>query len=1405
MSVSVEQPLHFSQQLSSPPHSPNHVLHAHTPASPQPPPPPPAAELDMNTSTSADTMPSTGQNHDRGDAEMQDGDEPARRDASTNTIAVEISAIDEDAMDVTPDVEAESLLPNGSSEAQEATITTPASPAPVLDDTTEIIIPTDPPPPVDPDALPPPVDPSTQPPPPPPPVDPPRSDSGSSDDEDGLPPWHPLPEDLSSPDEGELKEIEERGEHSALDHEYWEGEAFKPLEYPEYTAGEAGRIHWAIDAYNGTQDKQNHEVVMKSEIVTIGGHQWQIKFYPKGNDSDYLSVYLECLSVQDTKDNKDNEFTKDVSSDETVEPRGEKKADEIMVTAEHAPTDSVTEASAQVVKLAQDRRDSAKSASEDVEIPVVTQHTPLPLLGSKKMLKRNSVAAQISVVLYNPTEPRVNYSRNALHRFCKGSPDWGWTRFHGPHYDISRRIPGQRMALLRDDKLAFTAYIRVVEDQTDCLWEHPIRENPWDSFAMTGLQGLMLGENASAPGGNMISAVSSWMLFKPFRNLLYSINVPDPNDEPFTRPKPLTSALQQVLYMLRTQVEPGAGPVALDDIIDALEWYRIHEGLDKLDVMETWEVLRLKLEEELQGTPYAARLDAICGPKRDYSTGRPSYRVPVEGVDSMQDAVNQSPDLTISGQHLPELLTIELDRHKFDSVKTRSHIKVLNKVTLDDQIVVADTPYTLYGFVVHKQTLQSYVYQPILRPEGPNSRWYSYSDSKDENHVKCLSKHEAVDAHEGKPSSTQIIGNDPVAYIAMYIRDDVARSAFISDSESERWDVPEWLKLEVESKKSSTSLPPMPPPPIGEPNSVVDQEKGKEVVAEPPKLLDFRVIDSRAYLEHEGPGVFDAFDARWEAENSKHVHTLSLSSNDGCKDIREKLMGVLTDVKDPRQIKFWFLDPTRGAFDRPNFLSTGIIEFSAGSYNRYTETNGWTLEVPPSACRRIWVHITDFEKLPELPKEEEKGSEAFHHSTSSSSLPGADAEMDAIQVVESAVEPSSSASPPQIPTPLEDTFMSGSDEPTAALLEQASPRGSEVNTPPPPPPTNNTESNDTAMLEVESTPAVDPPTVDVIIPGAGPGDTEMGGTQEDMPPPPPPPVETPVQHLQPPPPMRSPTPEPPPDEIYFFLKFWNPEKQALEARGSHIALKSARVDETLVVLLGLEDKKKMEMCEEDELTNTRSLKHRRTFAQVDLHNACIIVVSLPLSAEKRNALAARAAFADPQSYLQFRAFARNFPHKLQGHFTYNYFSSEYYKGEIVNGFAHGHGTRIYHSGATYDGSFRLGKRYGHGLYTFQNGDTYDGDWVDNQQHGTGTYVEAANGNTYVGGWQNDKKFGEGVTHWKNAQESERLCRICWDGEAEAAFYDCGHVVACLTCAREVQNCPVCRKRVLSSMKLYYVA
>ena len=92
----------------------------------------------MDMSASHNTFSPIAQNHDRGDADMQDGDQPTHRDASTNTIAVDISAIDDDAMDVTPDAEPHSLLPNGPpAEAQDAAIATPTLPAP--DDTVSLL------------------------------------------------------------------------------------------------------------------------------------------------------------------------------------------------------------------------------------------------------------------------------------------------------------------------------------------------------------------------------------------------------------------------------------------------------------------------------------------------------------------------------------------------------------------------------------------------------------------------------------------------------------------------------------------------------------------------------------------------------------------------------------------------------------------------------------------------------------------------------------------------------------------------------------------------------------------------------------------------------------------------------------------------------------------------------------------------------------------------------------------------------------------------------------------------------------------------------------------------------------------------------------------------------------------
>ncbi|KAL5388909.1 hypothetical protein DPSP01_002616 [Paraphaeosphaeria sporulosa] len=1389
-------PISFAQQ---PPSSPPAFSSAHSPAeshpytqpamsSPPPPPPPQqpqqqsAGDMDMTTST---TLPPAGQRHDREDADMQDGLTNGLQPGASNTpthnqtnnVAIEVAAVsaDEDVMDTTSDDTQGLVLPNSS--AEPAAIT-PSSPplaeGPGSDQDAQHATSTTPndAPPEEPPA--PSID--LQPPPPPPPVDPVQTDSDSSD-EDGGQPWHPIAEDTSAPEEDELKEIEATTEYSALDHEHWEKMAFSPLEDPEYTPGESGRIEWLIDNYNGTRDNPNRDLVMKSKPVTIGGHEWQIKFYPKGNDSDYLSVYVECLSVGNEK-NKDN-----------AEGSHQKPEDDVEASIDN----------------------SAHSGSAE------TQHAPLPLLDSKTVPKRKGVAAQVSVVLYNPTEPRVNYSRTCLHRFCTTSPDWGWTRFHGPHYDIPHRIRGHRQALLRDDKLAFTGYIRIVNDETGCLWEHPSSENVWDSFAMTGLQSVALRDNGGSPDGNIVSAVISWLGFKPFRQFLYSFKTPDGEKEPFAQPKPLIGAFQKVLYLLRTQVQPGAGSVDLGVIDDALDWYGLSEPLHKFDVVQVWECLRTKLEDELRETTSVNVLEDIFGQKRDYTKGVSSYRTPVVGVGSMQEAVNQTPELMNPDSSLPQLLSVELERQFFDSA-SRSYVKVLNKVSLDDFITIRGTSYTLYGFVVHKQTLQSCVYQTILRPEGPGSRWYHYSDSRDGNKVTCLTQRQAVTAHEGQVATARTTGSDAIAYIAMYVRDNVAQSAFNSQAESEQWEVPEWIPRELERQKLAEQLPPIPLP-TEDPGAALPAE-AEEIVSETAGIeeREFQVVDSQVFLQHEGPGFFDAFDQKWRSDSSGLLASITLKITDKCPDIREKIATIFKDVKniqDPRQVKFWFVDTYQGSSAHPLLVGTGKIEYSSGSYNRFAEdVKDWKLESASGdwACRRLWVHIVPFTDLPEAPKEsvptpEETARGPSESAQSSEQVPTSytpednDAPAPVIEVEQPVPHPD-----------LEDTPMSEPGEPEPAPPQTSSPpsgverQGSPTNATP--------EVIDTAMVEVEASAAPDPPVVDVFIPNDASDDTEMGGTQEEVtPPPPPPPIDLPmpppvdIQERARTPPGEAPrprTPEPPPDEIYFFVKYFDAEKQTLEPKGSFITPKPARLDITVQKLLELPDTK-FEWWEEEDIVQARSLRRNKSFNSNDLHNAATIVYTTPLTDEQKSALADRAAFADLPQYLRFRANARNFPSRMNGHFTFNYFSSQYYKGEYVKGHRHGHGSRIYHSGATYEGSFRLGQRHGHGLYTFQNGDTYDGDWVANQQHGTGTFVEATTGNTYTGGWKNDKKFGEGVTHWKSAQETERLCRICWEEEAEAAFYDCGHVVACVQCARQVENCPVCRRRVLSAMKLYYVA
>ena len=126
-----------------------------------------------------------------------------------------------------------------------------------------------------------------------------ESEDSSGDEEN--PYWASFKEDTSSPDEAQLKAIEdeEKDKPTALDHEHWSKLTGEVLEDPEYVPADQGMIAWTVKGVHGTPEKPTRERMMRSPSKKIGNKYWSIKFYPRGNnDSDNASVYVECLPTR---------------------------------------------------------------------------------------------------------------------------------------------------------------------------------------------------------------------------------------------------------------------------------------------------------------------------------------------------------------------------------------------------------------------------------------------------------------------------------------------------------------------------------------------------------------------------------------------------------------------------------------------------------------------------------------------------------------------------------------------------------------------------------------------------------------------------------------------------------------------------------------------------------------------------------------------------------------------------------------------------------------------------------------------------------------------------------------------------------------------------------------------------
>ncbi|OJD28110.1 hypothetical protein ACJ73_00480 [Blastomyces percursus] len=1296
------------------------------------------------------------------------------------------------------------------------------------------------------------------------------ADSPSSEEEHAY--WADIEQDTSSPDEEEIKEIESSDDHSALDYDYWEKIFYSELDDPEYTPVEKARLTWKFKGVRGTKEKPNRATIMRSPAAFIGGLYWRIKIFPRGNNVDSLSVYVESSPTPPEQD-------KEIPETEFKVFKGPPNAvlSDLVPEVDITLPASCTKAPATSASASQDDEKQDPPAESNTQpIPTEEPTSEQPREPPPSEVSQDwRVSAQIGVIVYNPNEPRTSYMQSSCHQFNINNVDWGWTTFHGPWKQIHTRQRGQRQALLQNDTLAFDAYIRIIDDPTQSLWWHSSECEPiWDSLSLTGYRPM----GASTVEYSFeVAGLVSWLLLAPFREIIQSVDILEHVTTPGVRPRPLCEALQKLLWVLRTPHLPQLS-VDTDSVTTTLRNLEEFSG----DVMEFWERFRRSLELELEGTDAVEKLAKIFdGEATDEQSGAVNcfrgdfnsiIKISAETSNNVESAVKQRLSDKPGKWSLPTLLHVELSRQKFDKV-SRQWKFISRRVRLDEELDLSDLvvesqsgKYSLYGFVVYKGERTSAHFYSILRPGGPGSRWLAFENEGD-SRIECLTTKAAIDAHEGSSPHDEPDDHRPrhdVAVVVMYVRNDVLPQ-FLT-GKIEPWGIPKTRQYFFESGHL-----PFPSSP--------------SVSVEVYSLGDLSLV---------GNNLFDVYDLMETSTSTGRVLHFTLPARTTIAELREKLAlwqsNEDTEVK-PQDILLWRIGRPKSCF-APTSQLTAIQDLSQ------------SLVCSEMEVLRLWMHVLtkDGAKLfalhnPPVPADafeyeqvDEEIAEPVDepgNPVDESPLEGQDAQ--AAQDVDMA-DSNTSANPLQMEeggdattvpsdqasegvrvadeseTPGPETLLpsdnndnssdgtrqdlnnsSGGDvqmtdaEPAANTSQGAEPNSEEVNifqeiamgevNEAPTVPTDatadsvaqlttpelpggfqvadETGSADLATADTEyvSTPA--PTQEDSVMQDATPRNLEAVSSNENS-------ASVPttgnaendINEIAPlplgdliHPPVRLTA------HVYYFVQIFDVEKQEFRFAGVFFGKRSNSIKASVRAALGWPDDKSFNLWHRVDCISMSPISNKERFNTIlatDQDGECFIVEEV-LTKSQCTKISENGSFTSPGLLAQYLwALSRRHPtQSFTGTKTIDaVFNGEYYSGEFSKGHYHGKGTHISTLGVTYTGDFVLGQRHGKGVLESQSGDTYDGDWFEDQQNGQGTFIERRTGNKYVGGFRAGKRHGKGISYWEVAAEEMGLCQICYCEDQDALFYSCGHVCACVGCAKRVDKCPICRKKVANVVKIY---
>lgn len=1226
--------------------------------------------------------------------------------------------------------------------------------------------------------------------------------------EEPAPPWTTTEDDLSTPTDEEMAEIrlrESRGQElNALDVPSVEKRIYQDVDDPDQRPVKKLRLSWVIKGVRGTREKPNKARVLLSPAAQVDGNYWQIKFYPRGNNSVSLSAYIKCSRHPPKSDGvfPDGSFSflhgpPDADLRHEVAPTQTEHTEIAPDEAKDDGSSSSDSASDRSKQESIDGEGSTDSSQADKEEPSDVKFT-------EDAEEDWRVSAQLGMVMYNPQEPRTCHVMSSEHQFAKSNDDWGWTNFVGPWGEVQMRGHLQRAPLLQNDTIAIDAYIGIFDDPTQALWWHSSdAEGHWDSKTLTGYFPMGTPPLYHSPA---VAGMTAWLLLAPFRKIMQEVDAKEWRRNPLVPSTPLICQLQMILFLMRHLRKDRETYVDLYPAVSTIK----ESGETYHDVKTFWEVFRRSIELELEGKNDS--LDALRA-IFDTPDGPLSLRpLPVEGVDSIQQGLTEVlRDKSFKGQ-LPDFLPLSLARERLGDPVTREWRLLYDRVMLNEELNLSEfvhtsehAKYTLYGFMVHVGERKSGRFYTVLRPGGPGTKWLAFEDG-DGNKVFSYTK-KRIQSFEGLEGQAlkDFTSTRETAYMAMYIK--TSRLG-------------EYLVSNLEPYKLPTSLLP----------HLESQFLGGEFLDDSlPK--DTEQITVELYSDTclwAGLGLFDMSQRRRYAHENGYFCSMSVPIDATYQEVRQQLAQKLaqeleiTDVKPITNVKQLRLFSLRfGGLG--NHLPSCLRSVDMGSRLKDTRTLDQPVYLLFSTLHEEDVALFG---IPDCALPEEAATDGQQSQPQQSQPQQEDVTSDQVSAVDAeqvSIQAAVAADITRIPA--------GSEQPSSQLTDMQDPETFmqlEI-----PPPTveeslvasvphghliNAAGHNGSEAMEI----TID--NDDTQEASAGSGSTlssleqgiiadviaQAAESGEPL-------VDVSTSYATIPAPesaeASNESPEPaqagqaPIDHVYGRIQDFDMEMQNFVTQKTFFAISDQKIVDFVRRHMG-RDPEQCSVFIRESATEGSVVGPDDTFKSRDFPNGCDLIIGPKITEVDTKELQKEGKFSDPFELSRYlRMVARR--HPIQALTTsepieITDFGTGYYKGPLVKGLKHGDDCVWISSAADcYRGPLVFNKKCGKGgKMIYRNGDTYEGDWDDDQRHGHGTFVERRTGNRYVGGFEYGKRWGMGTTYWQVADEQADLCQICCEQDVDALFFDCGHVCSCVECAKQCEICPICRRTVKQVVKMF---